>query len=181
MKAENLYRLENDPLGHIMVPTTAYYGAQTQRAVENFQISGIRLPRSFIKAQGIIKASAAVANMDLGKLPNEIGKAILTAAEEVIDGKWDEQFVVDVYQAGAGTSQNMNVNEIIANRASEILTGSIDSTKIHANDHLNMSQSTNDTFHTAIHISAAEDMFKAFFPKPYYGLRPCISNWETSR
>ncbi|OLS33711.1 aspartate ammonia-lyase [Bacillus sp. MRMR6] len=164
MNTSNQYRIENDPLGNIMVPSTAYYGAQTGRAVDNFKISGITLPREFIKAQGIIKASAAVANMELGQLSPEIGKAILTAAEEVIEGKWDKHYVVDVYQAGAGTSQNMNANEIISNRASEILTGSIDNKKVHANDHVNMSQSTNDTFHAAIHIAAAEKLNHGLLP-----------------
>lgn len=111
------FRMERDTLGMIKVPKNSYYGAQTQRAVENFQISGKRLPRSFIRAQGIIKASAASVNMELEVLPSSIGKAIIQAAEEVIEGKLDDYFVVDVYQAGAGTSQNMNANEVIAIRA----------------------------------------------------------------
>lgn len=161
MNSENQYRLENDALGNIMIPTTAYYGPQTQRAVENFQISGIHLPRSFIKAQGIIKASAAIVNMELGMLSPEMGKAIIQASEEVIQGKWDEHFVVDVYQAGAGTSQNMNANEVIANRASEIIGGG---TRIHPNDHVNMSQSTNDTFPSALNIAAAETIIQRLIP-----------------
>lgn len=166
MKPFDQYRKEKDLLGEIQLPVGAYYGAQTQRAVENFQISGIRLPRSFIKAQGIIKASAALANMELGKLSNEIGKAIIQASEEVIEGKWDEHFVVDVYQAGAGTSQNMNINEVIANRASELLGDSLDSTskQVHPNDHVNMSQSTNDTFPAALNISAAENIVQRLLP-----------------
>ncbi|MCQ6276236.1 aspartate ammonia-lyase [Bacillus sp. V3B] len=166
MESFDQYRKEMDPLGQVMVPLESYYGAQTQRAVENFPISGIRLPRSFIKAQGIIKASAALANMELGKLSNEMGKAIIVASEEVIEGKWDEHFVVDVYQAGAGTSQNMNVNEIIANRASELLGDSLNSSskQVHPNDHVNMSQSTNDTFPAAINISTAENIIQRLLP-----------------
>lgn len=164
MQSSNLFRKENDSLGEIMVPASAYYGSQTQRAVENFQISGIRLPRSFIKAQGIIKAAAASANMQTGKLPTEKGKAIVLAAEEVAQGKWDKHFVVDVYQAGAGTSQNMNANEIIANRASELLGGSLENQLVHPNDDVNMSQSTNDTFPSAINVAAAEEIVQKLLP-----------------
>lgn len=160
----NKFREESDSLGTIKVPAYAYYGSQTQRAVENFQISGTRLPRSFIKAQGIIKASAAIANMELGKLTNEMGKAIIAASEEVIEGKWDDHFVVDVYQAGAGTSQNMNANEVIANRATELLGIKSDSDRVHPNDHVNMSQSTNDTFPAAINIAAAENILYRLLP-----------------
>lgn len=161
MDINNQYKLENDPLGNIMIPSTVYYGPQTQRAVENFQISGIRLPRCFIKAQGIIKAAAATVNIELGKLKPELGHAIIKAAEEIIDGKWDSQFIVDVYQAGAGTSQNMNVNEVIAKRASEMLGGS---SQIHANDHVNMSQSTNDTFPSALNMAAVELLQQKLLP-----------------
>lgn len=161
MNDSNQYRLENDTLGSIMIPSNAYYGPQTQRAVENFQISGIRLPRSFIKAQGIIKASAATVNMELGTLAPEMGMAIIKASEEVIEGKWDEHFVVDVYQAGAGTSQNMNANEVIGKRASEILGNS---QPIHPNDHVNMSQSTNDTFPSALNMAAAEMIIQKLLP-----------------
>lgn len=161
MNSSNQYRLENDALGNIMVPSSAYYGSQTQRAVENFKISGIRLPQSFIKAQGIIKASAATVNVELGLLSPEIGKAIIQASEEVIEGKCDGHFVVDVYQAGAGTSQNMNANEVIANRASEILGGS---QRIHPNNHVNLLQSTNDTFPSALNIAAAETIIQKLLP-----------------
>ncbi|WP_456275152.1 class II fumarate hydratase [Bacillus sp. AK128] len=164
MESSDLYRSESDPLGEIKVPASAYYGSQTQRAVINYQISGIRLPRSFIKAQGIIKAAAAVANMETGKLNQDKGKAILVASEEVIQGKWDHQFVIDVYQAGAGTSQNMNANEIIANRASEIMGGSLKSNLVHPNDDVNMSQSTNDTFPSSLHIAAAENTVENLLP-----------------
>jgi fumarate hydratase, class II len=161
MNTNSQYRLENDTLGSIMIPSSAYYGSQTQRAVENFPISGIRLPRSIIKAQGIIKASAAAVNGELGSLPPEIAKAIIKAAEEVVEGKWDDHFVVDVYQAGAGTSQNMNANEVIARRATEIVGGS---QKVHPNDHVNMSQSTNDTFPSALNIAAAKTINERLLP-----------------
>ncbi|WP_249872060.1 class II fumarate hydratase [Oceanobacillus saliphilus] len=164
MQSSNQYRIERDSLGEIKVPKTAYYGAQTQRAIDNFQISGKRLPKSFIKAQGIIKASAAVTNMELEMLSKTTGEAIIKAAEEVIQGKWDDQFVVDIYQAGAGTSQNMNINEVIAHRASEILDGTLESHRVHPNDHVNLTQSTNDTFHAAIHIAALELMNQQLLP-----------------
>ena len=117
------YRKEIDSMGEVMVPEDAYYGAQTQRAVENFSISGLRFPRSFIGALGVIKKSAAQANLDLGLLDAELAEAIITAAREVAEGKLDDQFVVDVFQTGSGTSTNMNANEVIAGRANEILTG----------------------------------------------------------
>ncbi|MDQ0256691.1 fumarate hydratase class II [Evansella vedderi] len=163
MSSQN-YRTEKDPLGKIPLPEKAYYGSQTQRALDNFQISGRRFPRSFIKAQGIIKAAAAKTNMELGLLPDAVGQAIITASEEVIEGKWDEHFVIDVYQAGAGTSQNMNANEVIANRASEIAGGATDTGRIHPNDHVNMSQSTNDTFPSALNIAAVENIVHGLLP-----------------
>ncbi len=161
MDAEKQYRMENDPLGNIMVPSSAYYGSQTQRAVENFQISGLRFPRPFIKAQGIIKAAAAAVNIELGKLSPEMGNAIIEAAEEVMEGLWDSHFVVDVYQAGAGTSQNMNTNEVIANRATEIMGAS---EKVHPNDHVNMSQSTNDTFPSSVNMAGADMIIAKLLP-----------------
>lgn len=164
MKSTQLFRKENDSIGEVKIPVTAYYGAQTQRAMENFQISGITFPRVFIKAQGIIKASAAITNMETGKLQKDIAQAIIQAAEEIIIGKWDKHFVVDVYQAGAGTSQNMNINEIIANRASELLGGTLESKLVHPNDHVNMSQSTNDTFPSAINIAAADELVHKLLP-----------------
>lgn len=117
------YRIERDSLGELKVPADAYYGAQTQRAVENFPISGLRFPRTFIKALGAIKHAAAETNYELGLLDEERAKAIMQAAEEVIEGKLDDQFVVDIFQTGSGTSTNMNANEVIAGRANEILTG----------------------------------------------------------
>jgi fumarate hydratase class II len=153
--------MENDTLGSIMVPQSAYYGSQTQRAIENFKISGITLPRVFIKSQGIIKAASATTNMAMGTLPPDMGKAIVQAAEEVIEGKWDNEFVVDVYQAGAGTSQNMNVNEVIASRATELAGGT---QRINPNDHVNMSQSTNDTFPSALNMAAVEEITERLLP-----------------
>ncbi|WP_339060184.1 aspartate ammonia-lyase [Tepidibacillus marianensis] len=160
------YRISKDSLGEIKVPKEAYYGAQTQRAVENFPISGLRLSRRFIRAQGIIKYSAAFANSTAGVLDKHLADAIMKAAQEIIEGKWDHQFVVDVYQAGAGTSQNMNANEVIANRAIEILGGEKgDTSIIHPNDHVNMAQSTNDTIHVAINIASVEALHHDLFPE----------------
>lgn len=159
------YRVQPDSLGEVKVPADAYYGAQTQRAVENFPISGLRLPRRFIRAQGIIKYAAAFANNQVGLLDGKKAEAIIKAAQEVVEGKWDSQFVVDVYQAGAGTSQNMNANEVIANRAIELLGGTKgDISIIHPNDHVNMAQSTNDTIHVAINIAAVEAVHHDLLP-----------------
>lgn len=160
------FRISRDSLGEVKVPKDAYYGAQTQRAIENFPISGLRLPRRFIRAQGIIKYSAAYANSTVGDLDQRLAEAIMKAAEEVIEGKWDHQFVVDVYQAGAGTSQNMNANEVIANRAIELMGGEKGDTSIvHPNDHVNMAQSTNDTIHVAINIAAVEAVYHDLIPE----------------
>ena len=159
------YRVQKDSLGEVRIPSDRYYGAQTQRAVENFPISGWRLPRPFIRAQGLIKAAAAHANHACGDLDKKRADAVIQAAEEVIEGRWDEHFVVDVYQAGAGTSQNMNANEVIANRATELLGGKVgDTSQVHPNDHVNRGQSTNDTIHTAINISAAEELVHRLLP-----------------
>jgi fumarate hydratase class II len=159
------YRAEHDTLGEVKVPCKAYYGAQTQRAVENFPISGLRLPAAFIRAQAIIKRAAAEANMAAGSLRSEIGEALVAAAEEVMAGKFDDQFVVDVFQAGAGTSQNMNINEILANHANELLGGERGVyDRVHPNDHANMAQSTNDTIHTAIHIAAVCEIHDLLLP-----------------
>lgn len=145
-------RSERDSLGEVLVPANVLYGAQTQRAVVNFPISGLRPWRAFIWSMAVIKQSAAQVNCDLGLLDTERAAAILQAAQEVIDGRWDSQFVVDPFQAGAGTSHNMNVNEVIANRATEIMGGEIGQYLVHPNDHVNMSQSTNDTIPTAIRL-----------------------------
>ena len=155
------YRIEKDSLGDVKVPKSAYYGAQTQRAFLNFPISGLRMPREFIRAIGIVKWAAAESNLTLGLLEEKIGKAIMTAAHEVIDGKFDHDFIVDIYQTGSGTSTNMNANEIIANRAIEILGGQIGSKNpVHPNDHVNKGQSSNDVIPTAIHIAALESIEK---------------------
>lgn len=159
------YRIEKDFLGDVKVPKDAYWGVQTQRAVENFPISGLRLPRRFIRAQAIIKIAAARVNVVVGRLDKERGDAIVEAATEVMEGAHDDHFVVDVYQAGAGTSQNMNANEVIANRANEILgkgVGVYD--PVHPNDHVNMAQSTNDTIHVAIHIAGLESIREELMP-----------------
>jgi fumarate hydratase class II len=149
------YRIEGDTLGEVKVPREAYWGAETQRAVENFPVSGLRLPASFVRAQAVVKRAAAKANVELGALDKEIGGALVAAAEEVMAGRWHEQFVVDVFQAGAGTSQNMNANEVLANRAEELLGGKVgEYAKVRPHDHANLGQSTNDTFHAALHISA---------------------------
>jgi len=159
------YRVESDTMGEVKVPNTAYYGAQTQRAVENFPISGIRLPKDFIRAMALIKLAAARANMQLGLLDPKKGEAIVSAAKEVMEGSLYEQFVVDVFQTGSGTSTNMNTNEVIANRAIELLGGKRGDKKlVHPNDHVNMCQSTNDVFPTAIHVSAVEAIGRKLLP-----------------
>ena len=145
-------RIERDSLGEIVVPAAALYGAQTQRAVENFPISGLKPWPAFIWSMATIKRAAAEVNRDLSLLDEERANAIVQAAQEVIEGKWNDQFVVDPFQAGAGTSHNMNVNEVIANRATLILGGKLGEYRVHPNDHVNMAQSTNDTIPTAIRL-----------------------------
>jgi fumarate hydratase class II len=162
----NEMRNERDSMGSVQVPAQAYYGAQTQRAVDNFPISGWPLAPALIHAIGLVKYASAVANRDLGKLTgtgkhpltdDQVG-ALLQACREVAGGQWDDQFPVDVFQTGSGTSSNMNANEVIANRAIEILGGDrfAADKPIHPNDHVNMGQSTNDTFPTAIHVAVAQ-------------------------
>jgi fumarate hydratase class II len=146
------FRVEKDSLGESRVPAEALYGAQTQRAVENFPISGLHPWRAFIWSMATIKRAAAEVNHDLGLLDDDRAEAIVKAAQEVIDGKWNDQFVVDPFQAGAGTSHNMNVNEVIANRATLVLGGRLGEYHVHPNDHVNMAQSTNDTIPTAIRL-----------------------------
>src|SRR5688500_18156311 len=147
-------RIERDSLGDVHVPADALYGAQTQRATQNFQISGLNPRQAFIWSMATIKRAAAEVNRDLGLLDNERAEAIMQAAQEVIDGKWNDQFVVDPIQAGAGTSHNMNTNEVIANRATQIMGGALGEYRVHPNDHVNMAQSTNDTIPTAIRLGA---------------------------
>lgn len=145
------FRIEKDSLGEMKVPEAALYGAQTQRAVENFPISGQRFGRRFIEALGLIKKAAAETNVELGNLDSTLGHAIAAAATEVAEGKWDDHFVLDIYQTGSGTSTNMNTNEVVARRATEILEGVA---SVHPNDHVNFGQSSNDVIPTAIHVSA---------------------------
>jgi fumarate hydratase class II len=155
------FRVEKDTMGEMQVPISAYYGAQTQRAVNNFPISGLRLPRSMIAALGIIKRSAAVVNSQLGLLDAERRDTIIQAAEDVENGKLDEHFAVDIFQTGSGTSSNMNTNEVIAHHARELKGGSL---AFHPNDHVNMSQSSNDVFPTAIRIAAALAIKNSLIP-----------------
>ncbi len=158
-------RIEKDSMGEMRVPAGAYWGAQTQRAVENFPISGYRLGRPFIRALGLIKRSAAQVNKALGLLDPALAEKIEAAAAEVIDGKLDSHFVVDVFQTGSGTSSNMNANEVIANRANELAGSAIGSNQpIHPNDHVNLGQSSNDVIPTAIHVSAAEAFHQDLVP-----------------
>lgn len=151
-------------MGEMEVPSDAYYGAQTARAVENFPISDLRFKRPFIRALGLIKKHAAATNCELGKLDAKISEAVQQAAQEVIAGKLDEQFVVDIFQTGSGTSSNMNVNEVVANRAIEISGGTIGDKSVHPNDHVNTSQSSNDVIPTAIHLSALEQIQTELIP-----------------
>src|SRR4051812_48701002 len=147
-------RVERDSLGELRVPADAYYGVQTQRAIENFPISGLRAPASLVTATVLVKQACARANASLGRLDGSVAEAIVQAAEEILSGRLRDQFVVDVYQAGAGTSHNMNANEVLANRAAEIL-GEPKGTysRVHPNDHVNMGQSTNDVFPTATRLA----------------------------
>jgi len=154
MDAAKETRTERDSMGPVQVPEDAYYGASTMRAVLNFPISGLRFPRRFIRALGLIKRSAAEANAELGLLEPRLAEAIARAAEEVAEGRLDDQFVVDIFQTGSGTSTNMNANEVIANRAAELLGGQRGSKLVHPNDHVNLGQSSNDVIPTAIHLSA---------------------------
>ena len=147
-------RTEHDSLGDVHVPAEALYGAQTQRATQNFQISGLKPRQAFIWSMATIKRAAAEVNCDLGLLDRERANVIIQAAQEVIDGKWNDQFVVDPIQAGAGTSHNMNTNEVIANRATQVMGGKLGEYRVHPNDHVNMAQSTNDTIPTAIRLGA---------------------------
>lgn len=148
------FRLERDPLGELAVPSDAYYGIQTQRALDNFPISGLRAQPEFVTATVLVKKAAAEANLALGRLPADVGRAIVAAVDEVLGGRLRDQFVVDVYQAGAGTSHNMNANEVLANRAAELLGAPRgEYSRVHPNDHVNMSQSTNDVVPTAIRLA----------------------------
>ena len=158
-------RTETDTFGPIEVATNVYWGAQSQRSIGNFKIGWERQPKSVIRALGIVKRAAAEANMELGKLDPEIAKYVIAAAQEVIDGKLDDHFPLVVWQTGSGTQSNMNANEVISNRAIEMLGGVMGSkSPVHPNDHVNMSQSSNDTYPTAMHVACAEQVAKELMP-----------------
>ena len=152
-------RTETDTFGPIEVDASRYWGAQAQRSLGNFKIGWEKQPLPIVRALGIVKRAAAETNMALGRLDKKIGEAIVAAAQEVIDGKLDDHFPLVVWQTGSGTQSNMNANEVISNRAIEMLGGEMGSKKpVHPNDHVNMSQSSNDTYPTAMHIAAAEEI-----------------------
>jgi len=156
------FRIEKDSLGDVKVPVDALYGAQTQRAIENFPVSGIRFPRAFIRALGLIKVAAAEVNAELDMLDTTTAQAIQQAALEVADGKWDDHFPLDIFQTGSATSTNMNANEVIARRATQILGSS--EARVHPNNHINMGQSSNDVIPSAIHISAFLQVSEVLLP-----------------
>lgn len=159
------YRQESDSMGTVEVPNDRYYGAQTQRSLNNFKIGVERFPRPFIRAYGLLKKAAATVNERLGNLDSTLATAIRQAADEVIEGRWDDHFPLVVWQTGSGTQTNMNFNEVIANRAIEILGGKLGSkSPVHPNDHVNMAQSTNDTFPTAINIATVESVTHHLLP-----------------
>ena len=166
-------RTERDSMGPVEVPADAYYGASTQRAVLNFPISSLRFSRPFIRILGLIKLAAARVNADLGLLNRRTAGVIEQAAREVAEGKLDDQFVVDIFQTGSGTSTNMNVNEVIANRAAELLGGERGSRLVHPNDHVNLGQSSNDVIPTAIHLAALIEMEERLIPA-LEGLRQAL-------
>jgi len=160
------YRIERDTMGEMQVPSDRYYGAQTARSLQNFKIGGDRFPREMIRALGILKKAAALANRELGLLPEDKADLIARAADEVIDGRLDDHFPLVVWQTGSGTQTNMNANEVIANRAIEMAGGELGSKKpIHPNDDVNKAQSSNDTFPTAMHIAAAERIVRHLLPR----------------
>lgn len=161
---EERMRTERDSMGEVQVPADAYYGAQTQRARDNFRISDRRFPRAMIRALGLIKGAAAHVNRELGLLDETIAEAVEQAAREVEKGELDEHFVLDVFQTGSGTSTNMNTNEVVANRATEILGGELGSRMVHPNDHVNMGQSSNDVIPTAIHVAVATTIEEILLP-----------------
>jgi len=159
------FRIENDSMGEINVPSDKYFGAQTARSLMNFKIGGEKFPRELIRALGVLKKAAALTNNELGMLPDEKVELIIRAADEVIDGKLDEHFPLVVWQTGSGTQTNMNSNEVISNRAIEIAGGELGSKKpIHPNDDVNKAQSSNDTFPTAMHIAAVEEVYRRLIP-----------------
>ena len=157
-------RIERDSMGEMQVPVEALYGASTMRAVLNFPISDLRFPRAFIRALGLVKQAAARTNMGLGVLDETVGNAIVAAAQEVIEGRLDRHFVLDIFQTGSGTSTNTNANEVIANRASQILGGDLGSRLVHPNDHVNLGQSSNDVIPTAMHLAALLSIQEELLP-----------------
>jgi fumarate hydratase class II len=177
MSDEEDYRTEEDSLGEMQVPGDAYWGAQTQRALQNFPVSGITFGRRFVRALGVVKKAAARANRDLELIPDDKADAIVEAADEVIEGRHDDQFPVDVFQTGSGTSTNMNANEVIANRATEIYGGEIGTREIHPNDHVNFGQSSNDVIPTAMHVASLEAVEKDLLPA-LDGLREALEAKE---
>ena len=158
------YRTESDTLGPVEIPVEALFGAQTMRAIENFPISGRRLPLAVIYALAEIKAAAAAAHAEAGRLPAEIAEAIQQAAREVQAGDWYEQFPIDIFQTGSGTSSHMNVNEVLANRAGQILGDALGTSRVHPNDHVNLAQSSNDVFPSALHIATARSLHEKLLP-----------------
>ena len=158
-------RKETDSMGAVEVPADRYWGAQTQRSLEHFKIAGERFPPEMIRAFGLLKRATAEVNAELGLLPKDIARAIVQAADEVIAGKLDDHFPLVVWQTGSGTQSNMNANEVIGNRAIELLGGQMGSKKpVHPNDHVNRSQSSNDTFPTAMHIATVEQLVDVLTP-----------------
>ena len=164
MTASPAVRIERDSMGEMEVPAEALYGASTRRAVLNFPISNLRFPRSFIRALGLVKQSAARTNMALELLEETPGNAIIAAAQEVIDGQLDQHFVLDIFQTGSGTSTNTNANEVIANRATQLLGGGLGARLVHPNDQVNMGQSSNDVIPTAIHLAAMMSIEEDLIP-----------------
>jgi len=170
------YRIETDSMGEVKVPANRYWGAQTERSIENFPIGvgSYHWDRPVIRALGVLKKSAAQANRDLGQLPSDVAELVITAADEVISGKWDDEFPLVIFQTGSGTQSNMNVNEVISNRAIELAGGVLGSkVPVHPNDHVNRGQSSNDTFPTAMHIAAVEVLDKVLLPA-VTELRDCL-------
>ena len=176
------FRTESDTMGEVAVPADKYWGAQAQRSLHNFKIGWEHQPEPIVRALGIVKRAAAETNMALGKLDPSLGKAIVTAADAVIEGKLNAHFPLVVWQTGSGTQSNMNANEVIANRAIEILGGEVGSkSPVHPNDHVNMSQSSNDTFPTAMHIAAAEEITHRLLPalqQLHNGLNDKAKAWD---
>src|SRR5512133_769691 len=159
------FRTEEDSMGSMRVPANAYWGAQTARAAENFPISGLRFPREFLRALGLVKKHAAQTNLELGLLTPDLTNCIAAAAQEVGDGKWDGEFILDIFQTGSGTSTNMNANEVIANRACELKGGKRGDRSVHPNDHVNCGQSSNDVIPTVIQLAATNGLMHQLLPE----------------